>query len=617
VAPAGESSARAGIRIGIAIFDAHGVLAFTNPGFPELLGLGTDHVKPGISFAALLDQLARTTGYDTSAGASFLCAQAALDRKGSAVLRHERADGKLIEIASEPLPDGGWSMTVADISQLARAEKDAHARAQLLDTILAAIPHGICVYGADDRVAMTNPAYLEIMEGAPVAIGEHRADIFRRRVAAGELGPGDPDEILARLLAIDVTRPQRRTRPRPNGMVLDVRTAPLPDGGHVSVVTDVTPLTRAEAELSRHAEHMGTMLSSIRHGILFWGPDRRLIASNRMAAELLGHSPDLLQPGRTEDELLDDMVARNLWGEADTPRMAENLRNRDRSVPYRRYLRTQAGRTLEAWSEPVPGGGWISTVTDVTDQVTGREELKTAKETAEAANQAKSRFLATMSHELRTPLNAVIGFSDALLREGRHPAPGRVSEFAQQINDAGRQLLNLINIILDVARIEAGRFDLAVDRVDIGTLIREAIRNADAAAQAAEITLVAELPEDLPILRADERRLQQVLGHLLSNAVKFTDAGGTVTVGASIEPDGALLIYVRDTGIGIPQEDLERVFEPFTQLDSTLSRRFQGAGIGLYVARALVAGHGGRLQLRSLPGSGTIAEVRLPPEHLV
>ena len=152
--------------------------------------------------------------------------------------------------------------------------------------------------------------------------------------------------------------------------------------------------------------------------------------------------------------------------------------------------------------------------------------------------------------------------------------------------------------------------------MDVGSLVLDAIRNTDAAAQAAEINLEYELAEDLPILRADERRLQQVLTHLLSNAIKFTDAGGTVTVGAAVELDGTLLIYVRDTGIGIPEADIERVFEPYTQLDSTLSRRFQGAGIGLYVARALVLGHGGRLTLRSVPGQGTTAEIRLPPHHL-
>ena len=111
-------------------------------------------------------------------------------------------------------------------------------------------------------------------------------------------------------------------------------------------------------------------------------------------------------------------------------------------------------------------------------------------------------------------------------------------------------------------------------------------------------------PTICPTLRAEERRLQQALNHLLSNAVKFTEAGGTVSVGASLETDGRLLLFVRDTGIGIPEADIERVFEPFTQLDSTLARRFQGAGLGLYVSRALVAGHGGELSLRSVPGDG-------------
>jgi signal transduction histidine kinase len=177
--------------------------------------------------------------------------------------------------------------------------------------------------------------------------------------------------------------------------------------------------------------------------------------------------------------------------------------------------------------------------------------------------------------------------------------------------------LGLINGILDVARIESGRFDLASDRVDVARLVRNCVRLADTAAHAAEITLIADLPDDLPQLTADERRLQQVLNHLLSNAIKFTEPGGTVTVGAVLESDGQLLLFVRDTGIGIATNDIDRVFEPFSQLDNALSRRFQGAGLGLYVARALVTGHGGVLSLQSTPGQGTLAEIRLPVERVL
>ena len=153
--------------------------------------------------------------------------------------------------------------------------------------------------------------------------------------------------------------------------------------------------------------------------------------------------------------------------------------------------------------------------------------------------------------------------------------------------------------------------------MDVLRLVQSAARLSDASAQAAEIVLLTEVPDALPAIRADERRLRQALGHLLSNALKFTEPGGTVIVGAAQEPGGGLLLFVRDSGIGIAEQDLDRVFEPFTQLDATLARRFQGAGLGLYVSRALVVGHGGELTLRSTPGEGTVAEIRLPADRVI
>jgi signal transduction histidine kinase len=611
------NTALAALQLGLAAFAPAGTLLFVNPRFVELLALPPELVQPGVSFGALLDLMAARDEFAGADGAAFIATQRAIDRSRPGSSRRIRSNGQVVDVASGPLPDGGWTMTVADITPLVRVEDEASRRARALDAILEAIPHGVCVFGPDHRITMFNRAYDQVMQGAPVSVGEHRIDIIRRRAITGEYGDVPIDEVVVEQSSYDVTRPKMRRRRRPNGTVVDVRTAPLPTGGYISVVTDITQLTKAEAELSHRAEEMAAMLASIRHGVLLWGPDRRLIASNAMVAELMSHPPGLLTPGRSQDEVLDNMVQRGEFGEGKVATtMAEDLRTRDRSLGYVRTIQLRSGRFVEIRSDPTPGGGWLSTYSDVTEARQAEEELRRAKEAAETANQAKSRFLATMSHELRTPLNAVIGFSDALLREAANPAPARVAEFARQVNESGRNLLGLINIILDVARIEAGRFDLASDVVDLGRVVRAAVRQADAAAQAAEITVTVDLPDDLPKLRADERRLAQVLRHLLSNAVKFTEIGGTVTVGARLEQE-ELLIFVSDSGIGILEADLERVFEPFTQVDSTLARRYQGSGLGLYVSRALVAGHGGRLTLRSRAGEGTTAELRLPAARLV
>ena len=616
-AVAQTTTAISGLRVGLGAFGPDGVLLFANPRLAELLAVPADRIGPGMTFAALLTMMADSDEYAGADWIAFLAEQREANRGVPFAVRLLRSNGQVVDVASDPLPDGGWTITVADISQLARAESEAQRRARLLDSILEAVPHGICVYGPDRRVTLFNRSYSLVMAGAPVQIGDHIVDVIRRRAESGEFGPGEADDVYSQQMAFDISRPQMRRRHRPDGSAIDIRTAPLPDGGHISVVTDITPLVQAEDEITRRAEEMSAMLASIRHGILLWSADKRLVASNAIAAELLGHPPGLLTPGRTEAEVHADMVLRGEWGGGEQAlAVARDLQERDRSVPYTRQIVTNAGRVLDMRSDPAPDGGWVSTFTDVTETRTAQEELQRAKVAAEAANQAKSRFLATMSHELRTPLNAVIGFSDALLREAAVADPVRTGEFAQQINAAGRQLLSLINIILDVARIESGRFDLASEWVDVARLIRGAIRQSDSAAQAAEIAVVANLPNGLPALRSDERRLTQALSQLLSNAIKFTDAGGVVTVGARLESDGDMLISVHDTGIGIPAGDLERVFEPFTQLDSTLSRRYQGAGLGLYIARALVTGHGGRLTLRSAPGEGTTAEIRLPASRV-
>ncbi|MEQ9331080.1 MHYT domain-containing protein [Thalassobaculum sp.] len=244
------------------------------------------------------------------------------------------------------------------------------------------------------------------------------------------------------------------------------------------------------------------------------------------------------------------------------------------------------------------------------------EQLQAALQAAAAGSEAKTQFLATMSHELRTPLNAVIGFAEMMNREiyGPHGDP-RYAEFARTIVSSGQHLLDLINDVLDVSGLDAGRLELQETDIDVGELVDGALRMLEGQADQAGLRLEAEVPANLPALSADARRLRQVLLNLVSNALKFTPEGGRVTVSAAVDSAG-LTVSVADTGIGIAAEDVPRALEPFEQVDSRLSRRYQGSGLGLPLSRQLVELHGGTLSIESAVGTGTTVTVTLPPGRL-
>jgi len=521
---------------------------------------------------------------------------------------------------ARPNPPGRQRALPAALPRARGPADGAAADAVRLAEIVASLPQGVIVFGPDRRVTLTNPAYDRIMAGAGAQPGQGAEDIIRQRIAVGEYGPGDPATLLARHLAYDFSRPQTRRRRRPNGTIIENRWVPLGDGGFMAVVTDITPLVGAEEEARRHSAQTDLLLAGMRHGLILWGPDRRLITANAMAATLLCVPPEILAPGRRHEEMIDAMLAHGHLGAGRLAQaVAGELKARDWTNPWVRHFVNPEGRFVERRADPVAGGMNITTLTDMTEQREAEHALRRARDAAEAASQAKSRFLATMSHELRTPLNTVIGYSEALVQE-TETGGGRVADDARLILDAGRQLLNLIDTLLDVARLEGGGLDLAEDEVDIDRLIQAGLRQFESAAAAAEIALHIVPPADaamgLPLVRADRRKLTQALHHVLSNALKFTPPGGEVGLGARQDPDG-LVLFVVDTGIGIPETDLARVFDPFVQLDSRLARRFPGAGLGLYVARALLEGHGGTLALASRPGAGTMAELRLPAHLLL
>ncbi len=239
-------------------------------------------------------------------------------------------------------------------------------------------------------------------------------------------------------------------------------------------------------------------------------------------------------------------------------------------------------------------------------------QLKLAQERSETANKAKSAFLANMSHELRTPLNAIIGFSEVMREQYFGQLSERYVEYASDIHKSGAQLLGIIDQILDTAKIEAGKLDLSETRQSLAVIIEEAARSVKPLARNKQIHLSIGLPPRPVSIIGDETRLRQIAVNLLSNAVKFTPEGGSVAIGVGMDDKAGLCITVADTGIGMSADEIEHALEHFRQVDNSFTKRFEGTGLGLPLARQFAELHGGSLSIESQPGEGTAVHVWLP-----
>ena len=251
------------------------------------------------------------------------------------------------------------------------------------------------------------------------------------------------------------------------------------------------------------------------------------------------------------------------------------------------------------------------------DLAAANESLLAAKEEADLASRAKSEFLANTSHELRTPLNAIIGFADMMSGGYVGNLSAKQDEYVSDIRESGAALLEIINYILDLSKIESGKAEVHEEEVDVERAVRVTVRLIKERATAADLRLQTNIGSDLPPLRADERMLKRILLNLLTNAVKFTPAGGEVTVDAFVGEDGAFYLAVKDTGIGIAKKNQVLVMAPFGQVDSKLNRRYRGTGLGLSLVKSMIELHGGSVDLESRFRAGTTVTARFPPGRIV
>jgi cell cycle sensor histidine kinase DivJ len=271
-------------------------------------------------------------------------------------------------------------------------------------------------------------------------------------------------------------------------------------------------------------------------------------------------------------------------------------------------------RPLEATSLPGTSGKAevVAVMRDVTDRKVQQQALELARGAAERADAAKTRFLATMSHELRTPLNAVIGFSEMIIREQELMLDAaRRREYAQLINDSGQHLLSVVNGILDMSKMESGNFEILPEPFAPRAALINCCNLLALRARENGIDLVVNAAQDLPDITGDARAFKQIVLNLVSNAIKFTQRGGKVTVAARVD-DAKLVLGVTDTGIGIAADDLKRIGDPFFQAGKTYQRRNEGTGLGLSIVKSLVTLHGGELSVHSKLDEGTTVTVMLP-----
>ncbi len=375
-------------------------------------------------------------------------------------------------------------------------------------------------------------------------------------------------------------------------------------------------LRRGELRLTRQNSLLQSTLEHIGEGLSVFDSPGRLIAWNFRFCELLDIPPDLAAAGTLRDVLLLQAV-RGDFGEAEPE--AEVTTRLDlfyRDVPTTKERVTAAGRVLQIRRCAMPNGAILSVYSDVTEIRASERKLIEAHSQAELANRAKGDFLANMSHELRTPLNAIIGFSEVISNELFGPiANEKYLEYIKDIHGSSLHLLSIINDVLDMSKIEAGKVELAKDVVQIKSVIGEVTRMVAERARARAIELTAQLPDEEAEIWADERSMKQILLNLLANAINFSKPGGKVCVRVISEKPEVAIFEIEDHGIGMDQEEQERALQPFGQAKPAMTRSYGGTGLGLPITKGLVEAHGGTLTIESRAGFGTTVRIVMPRQR--
>jgi PAS domain S-box-containing protein len=494
--------------------------------------------------------------------------------------------------------------SMQDITQRHHMETELRRKNELMQTIIENIPGGLSVVDEHLNMPVFNSQFVKLLNFPPELMAQQPLpfeSIIRFNADRGEYGPDGERALRLVMERASHPVPHQFRRERPNGTMLEVRGAPLPGGGFVTIYTDVTEEHRSKQELEEYKRILQSAMDALDEAFVIYDQEDRLLYCNEKYRSLYRTSADLIVPGAYFGDIIRGGAERGQYPEA-VGRVDEWVAERIAAHRLHRRVvvqRIDTGRWLRILEARTPDGYHVGFRIDIT-------ELKQALDAAEAASLAKGQFLANMSHEIRTPLNAVLGMLQLLKSTD---LDARQRDYAAKTEDAARSLLDLLNDILDYSKVEAGKMVLDPHPFQLDQLLRElsVILSSNLGTKPLEVLFDIEptIPRQLV---GDALRLKQILINLVGNAIKFTDRGEVVLaieVQARTTGSVQLGFAVRDSGIGIAPEHQARIFEGFIQAESSTTRRFGGTGLGLTISRRLVELMGGRLELRSVPGQGS------------
>jgi PAS domain S-box-containing protein len=511
------------------------------------------------------------------------------------------------------------SGTAQDITGRKQAEAGLERTVSLLQATLDATNEGILVIDRDRNVTRFNNKFLEMWR-IPRSIALSGSSRLMIDSVLPQLK--DPDGFIRKVTEL-YDAPEAEcfdTLEFHDGRVFERYSVPQRLGdtivGRVWSFRDVTERRRAEETLRESEKELRAILDNMLDTYYRTDAGGRMVMTSPEATSLLGYSLEELNGMPLVDNYADPADRREFLRQ-----LEENggeLRGHEARLQRKDGKEIWVSTNARYYFDENGNIAGVEGVTrDVTQQKIAVAAVRAAKEQAETANRAKTEFLANMSHELRTPLNSVIGFSEILAGEMFGPLGSpQYMEYVQHINESGKHLLGLIKDILDVSQIETGNFELTESHVDIAPLVDTCAALVNDRVARSGLTLSTNIGAGLPTVFVDELRLKQILLNLLTNAVKFTPEGGKVTLTAGLDDDGGLLFSVTDTGIGIASEDFDGVLKAFVQAEGAWTRTYEGAGLGLPIAKQLVELHGGTLDLDSELAVGTTVTFRLPPERM-